>query len=735
MRSRRLIYPSAFFALAAITVAVALTANGQERTVMEPKYYQGKVSPPPPGLFNNGTRQPASNPVPPPATNSPTQPPAPTIPPTTTPASAYPSNFTLPVGQTQSNRTGVSPSRLTQPVVAGPDGVRQVNASEPGGTPPFFTSPQPSPTGPKPAIAPPTVNVEAPVVPGLPEPKNIPNPAVTAFSPDVPAPAPIVPEQPTVNALTPPNLQSAPPTVQPAPNAPAPLVPKATPVVAAKPTAFQEQPATLPNSIAPIAAGFPSRQAPNITIEAIAPEAIGIGQSLNYELVVRNVGTAAVTNVRVEDELPSRTQFLSSEPAAETSGDRLAWSIGAMDAGSEKRIRITVKPLEEGEIRTRATVSFSSTVEARLKVTRPKITIVMTGPDTTRVGDKVPFQIKLANTGTGTAGRIVLKAQFSDGLQHSQGQIIEAELANLPAGQSKTLNLEVTAGKSGTQACVVTAIADGTQTETAKSNVMLVEPMLAIKQAGPARCLVKAEPTYTIELTNPGTATTDAVQLWASLPVGFDFLQATDGGAFLEANRAIGWRLPGLPAGTTKTVSLKLKAVAPTEGVIRTVAQTSGMNAEQTNVTNTGVVAVENRTPVATRGLEARAETIVKAEGVPALRFEVQDIEDPVEVGKEAVYEIRVINQGTGPCTNVQIVADMPETTMAVGSTGPTNGKIAGQQIIFEPIAQFGVKAEAVYRVRVKGTQPGDYRFRVRMTCDQIRSPVVKEENTRFYKE
>ena len=318
---------------------------------------------------------------------------------------------------------------------------------------------------------------------------------------------------------------------------------------------------------------------------------------------------------------------------------------------------------------------------------------------------------------------------------HSQGQIIEAELANLPAGQTKTLNLEVTAGKSGTQACVVTAIADGIQTETAKSSVTLVEPMLTIKQTGPARCLVKGEPTYTIEMTNPGTATTDSVQLWAALPPGFDFLQATDGGAFLEANRAIGWRLPGLPAGTTKTVSLKLKAVAPTEGVIRTVAQTNAMNAEQGSVTNTGIITVENRTPSSTRGLEARTETIVKAEGVPALRFEVQDIEDPVEVGKEAVYEIRVFNQGTGPCTNVQIVADMAETTMAVGSTGLTNGKIAGQQIIFEPIAQFGVKAEAVFRVRVKGTQPGDFRFRVRMTCDQIRSPVIKEENTRFYKE
>jgi len=504
---------------------------------------------------------------------------------------------------------------------------------------------------------------------------------------------------------------------------------------AAKPSAFQEQPATLPNTIAPIASAYPSRQAPNVTIEAVSPETIGIGQPLVYELIVRNMGTAAVTNVRVEDELPAHTQFVSSDPAAETAGERLAWSIGTLDAGVEKRIRINMKPLEEGEIRSRATLSFSSTVETRLKVTRPKITVAMVGPETIRVGDKVPFQIKLSNTGTGTAGRIVLKAQFSEGLQHSQGQVIEAELANLPAGQSKVLNLEATAGKSGPQTCVVTAIADGMQAETAKANVSLIEPMLTVKQVGPTRCLVKAEPTYTIEMTNPGTAATDPIQVWASLPPGFDFLQATDGGAFLDANRAIGWRLPGLPAGASKTVSLKLKAVAPTEGVIRTVAQTSGANAEQANATTGAVVAVENRTPVPSRGLEARTETIVKAEGVPALRFEVIDVEDPVEVGKEAVYEIRVLNQGTGACTNVQIVADLPETTLAIGTTGPTNGKINGQQVVFEPIGQFGVKAEAVFRVRVKGTQPGDFRFRVRMTCDQIRSPVIKEENTRFYKE
>ena len=104
-----------------------------------------------------------------------------------------------------------------------------------------------------------------------------------------------------------------------------------------------------------------------------------------------------------------------------------------------------------------------------------------------------------------------------------------------------------------------------------------------------------------------------------------------------------------------------------------------------------------------------------------------------MRVGKETIYEIRVMNQGTGPCSNVQVVADLAEGTTAAGATGATNAKVAGQQITFEPVAQFGVKQEAVYKVRVKSAQAGDFRFRVRLSCDQVRTPVVKEENTRFY--
>lgn len=744
MRKRRWLWAGSACSLAALATGLALTANGQDAPspapapssagpapaappppVAEPKYYQGKTSPPPPGLFRATTTQPPAGapgvPKSLPFGQTPSAfgqgTPNAQRPPITYANNPVP-NLSAPPGQSVQQAGGFP--RLTQPVVAGPTGVRPVGAQEPPAAPPFFVPRTPpinaNPDAPEPKPLTPHVAVPAPVMPTSP----IPAPMM----PPVAVPAPVMPvvDQPlsvppsAVPGVAPMQTMSPPPAVfiepsQPAAAAPSPL------------------PTTLTTTQGPL----PSRTAPSLVLEAILPESIGVGQTLTYELVVRNVGSTPVANVRVEDELPAKCRFLGAEPNAESTGDRLAWNFGTLEAGSEKRIKINVKPSEEGDLRSRATVTCAASMEARTRVTRPKIALAMTAPESARVGEKVPFQIRLSNSGTGTAGKIQLRAEFSDGLNHAQGQVIEAELMALPAGQTKTLNLDALAGKAGKQLCKLTAVADGVQTEATNATVQLVEPLLTIKQSGPTKCLVKSEPTFVIELANPGTAATDPIQLWASLPAGLEFVQATEGGTFLEANRAIGWRLPALAAGTTKSVSIKLRATAPSEGLIRTLAQAAGVQSE--------IVPVEARNgapappTAAPRMLEARAESILKAEGVPALRFEVSDVEDPVEVGKEAMYEIRVFNQGTGPCTNVQIVAELSESTQAVGTTGPTTGRSDARQIVFEPIAMFQVKGEAVYRVRVKGTQPGDFRFRVRLTCDQIRTPTIKEENTRFFKE
>jgi uncharacterized repeat protein (TIGR01451 family) len=332
----------------------------------------------------------------------------------------------------------------------------------------------------------------------------------------------------------------------------------------------------------------------------------------------------------------------------------------------------------------------------------------------------------------------VLRAELTDGLYFSTGgpptnedlanrRPLETRLDALAAGETKTIDLPLVALRSGVQTCQFTVLAEGTTDTTAKASVNVVEPKLEVAQTGPAKCLVRAEPVYEIALSNSGTASTDPVTVHTVLPDGFDFVQASEGGAYSAATRSVTWKLSALQSGGSKAVALKLRAVAAGDGALRTLAVAQ--------VDAAPVAPVGAGLRPAGRVLEAKAETAIKSEGVAAVRFEVKDLDDPVLVGTDAVYEIRVTNQGTGECTNVQLLAALPEGTTFSGATGATKVTAQGQTLVFDPIAKLPVKGESVYTVRVRGNVAGDMRFRVQLTCDQVRTPVVKEESTSFYKQ
>ena len=88
---------------------------------------------------------------------------------------------------------------------------------------------------------------------------------------------------------------------------------------------------------------------------------------------------------------------------------------------------------------------------------------------------------------------------------------------------------------------------------------------------------MRAEPLYQIDLSNPGSAATDPIAMWTAVPDGFEFVQASNGGTFNAPSKSVVWRLNGLPAGGSMAVTVKLRAVAPADGAIRTTVQAGGV--------------------------------------------------------------------------------------------------------------------------------------------------------------
>ena len=67
-------------------------------------------------------------------------------------------------------------------------------------------------------------------------------------------------------------------------------------------------------------------------------------------------------------------------------------------------------------------------------------------------------------------------------------------------------------------------------------------------------------------------------------------------------------------------------------------------------------------------------------------------------------------------------------------ASAPAPYKVQGQQVQFAAFAKLATKADLVYKMKCRSKVPGDVRFRVQLTCDQLQQPVLKEESSRFYK-
>jgi uncharacterized repeat protein (TIGR01451 family) len=130
-------------------------------------------------------------------------------------------------------------------------------------------------------------------------------------------------------------------------------------------------------------------------------------------------------------------------------------------------------------------------------------------------------------------------------------------------------------------------------------------------------------------------------------------------------------------------------------------------------------------------GQEAKVELAVRVGARPALLIEVADLGDPVAVEGEATYEVRILNQSQVPATAVRVTATVPAGLVLEGADGPVPNRWEGQQVIFDPVPELAAGADLLYRVRVRGKEPGEWRFQAEVATDQLSEPLRQEEGTR----
>lgn len=451
------------------------------------------------------------------------------------------------------------------------------------------------------------------------------------------------------------------------------------------------------------------QQAPSIIVEKIPPSEVQVGKPAVFVLKIRNVGAVAATQVEVHDQIPRGTQLLSTTPqATQASAGEVVWQLGTLNPKQEATVELELMPTAEGEVGSVATVRFAAESSVRTLVTKPVLTVDMKAAKTVMLGEEIAISIKVTNTGTGDATGVIVRDLIPETLQHPQGKELERDLGVIRPKESREFDLTMRAVKAGRAVNALTAIGDGSVRVNQQVDIEVVAPALQVKLDGPARRYLDRQATYTVSVSNPGTASAKEVSLVAHMPNGMKFIEANNQGQYDAATRTVHWLLEELPPNETGSVTLTASPTEPGEQLMR----------------------VEGS---AERGLTAQEEKAIIVEGVSAIFFEVVDVADPIEVGGEATYEVRVVNQGTKAATNVRVVALLPDELKPSSADGPARYNIDGQRVLFEGLAQLAPKAETTYRVKAKGVGPGDVRVRVQILTDEIRTPITKEESTRVY--
>ncbi|MDR0521056.1 MAG: DUF11 domain-containing protein [Planctomycetaceae bacterium] len=451
-------------------------------------------------------------------------------------------------------------------------------------------------------------------------------------------------------------------------------------------------------------------QTPHLTIHKVLPEEVVVDQPVTLKCVIKNAGQSTAKNVTITDRVPQGTRLISTIPeAAATATGELAWSVGNLDPNAELVIEMKVLPLREGDIGSVAAVNYSGEASARMTVTRPMLKVDVKAPAEVLLGGTAQIEITISNPGTAAAHNVVLEEHVPDGLYHKDGRILRnTMITKLLPKESKKLVLPLTCTGAGNLINHVTVTADGNLSAEEKTTIRANAPVLSLEIAGAKQRFLERKSEYKLIVGNKGTASAHNVDLELTLPAAVQFVSTNQSGVYEPSSHSVHWALEELPAQESGEIDLAIMPVQTGEHSLR--FRGNGAN-------------------------NLKAETVLPMmiDGIPAISFEIAGDASLVEAGKDAVYEIRIMNRGTKAAGNVKVIATLADGMSFVKADGGRS-QANGGTVQFETIPQLTPKSEKVFKLTARSMAEGDYRLKIQVFSDDFREPITKEENTRVFK-
>ena len=489
-----------------------------------------------------------------------------------------------------------------------------------------------------------------------------------------------------------------------------PIAPKELPRSEVKPTVFIPNPEApdAPKVLPATAGGAIIRQEPAISLEWHGPPTLQVNAPADYTLVARNTSAVTLQKVILQVKVPSGAKVTGTEPKAEGTESILLWELGTLTERQERSVKISIVPPGKGEMQCQAWVTFTGSATMKVQVREAKLAVAAKAAEKVAIGDLTTVVFQVSNTGDHAADGVKLAISLGAGLECERGPNVVIDLNSLPAGEVREVKVPCVARAAGPQLCEATAEGKGGLKAANSATVTVVQPKLEVQLSGPKLRYLDRKAVYVVKVSNPGDAPASSVTVSHLVPAGFKYLTADEDGKYDAANKNITWDVGVIPAGQAKELKCELMAVA------------AGDFAHKVSVSGD-------------RGLRAENRLETKIEGLSAVAMEVTDSDDPLEVGTDTTYEIRIANTGSKDETDLKLVCTLPAQFKMKSARAPGKFDVVGNEIVFENLPKLPAKTEVTYKVTVTAVAKGDARFKATLTAAGLSEPVVKQESTRVY--
>ena len=408
-------------------------------------------------------------------------------------------------------------------------------------------------------------------------------------------------------------------------------------------------------------------------------------------------------SVELQEWLEENVTYVSSDPSGQAIDNTIKWSLPGMSQGESKRVCVTVSPQVEGTFSACTTFSAEPIICIPFLAGSPRLAIGKSGPPQTELGETVTWDVVVTNEGTAEAKNVevtdTLPSGFSAVSETSQ------QLGNLTPGQSKDFQVSAKANQLGAFENLAQAtFAKGLEAVYDTAPIVVIQSKISIDKTGPEKEYVYTGADYQIVVINIGETTLQDLRVTEILPA--DAKVISPGIGTLKRDEIV-WTIPSLAAGESRSFDFQITSNSPGKrtDIARVVTQ---------------------------RGLKESDSVETEWLAVPAVQTSIVDNKDPIRVGEETTYTVKIINQGDFEPVGADIKVTLSSNLEPVSTSGTTQGQISGNTVTF-PQATIQPKRDLILKIVTRANEAGPGGAQLEFNTSFLTKPTISEEPTNVY--